>query len=122
MKPYKPVPKFEDILRESTKQYEVDCDEYWDKLSYDDKLKSFYSVVKRICKGELEDRGSYRWVLYNVFGFNQDSYSIGMDCGFLELHNAIYSHKEIDDMLKGFVEFTNADEEKANKFIKKSLY
>jgi len=76
-------------MKAESEAYEKDCDSYWNALSYEDKLMAFYSVVKRICKGELEDQGSYRWVLYEVFGFDFDSYIIGMECGFMDLHNAI---------------------------------
>ncbi len=80
--------------------YEKTCEEYWDKLSYEDKLKAFYSVVKRIHTAELIDRGSYRWALYDVFKFDMDAYGIGMECGFMELHNSIYTQDEIDELMK----------------------
>ena len=75
-------------------EYEKECDDYWKNLSYDDQLKAFYSVVKRIHKGEIEDGGSYRWVLYDVFGFGPDAYGIGMECGYMVLHNSIMSKDE----------------------------
>lgn len=74
--------------------YEKTCEEFWDKLSYDDKLKAFYSVVKRIHQAELVDRGSYRWALYDVFKFDTDAYGIGMECGYMELHNSITTTEE----------------------------
>jgi hypothetical protein len=85
-------PEWKDIqdkIELSTLQYEKDCDEYWDNLSYDDKLKAFYSVVKRIVKGDIEENRSYRGVLYDVFGFDADAYGIGMEAGYLSLHNSI---------------------------------
>ena len=75
-------------------EYEKECDDYWKNLSYDDQLKAFYSVVKRIHKGEIEDGGSYRWVLYDVFGFGPDSYGIGIECGYMVLHNSIIPKDE----------------------------
>ena len=76
-------------MEEVAKEYEKECDTYWKGLSKEDQLKAFYSVVKRIHKGEIEEQGSYRWVLYNVFGFGPEAYSIGMECGFLDLHNML---------------------------------
>ena len=76
-------------MEEGRVAYEKQCDDYWNGLSYEDQLMAFYSVVKRIHKGDLVDRGSYRWVLYDVFGFGPDAYILGMDCGYMELHNAI---------------------------------
>lgn len=82
---------------ESTKLYEKECDEYWNDLEYEDQLKAFYSVVKRIYQGEIKDKGSYRWVLYDVFGFGPEAYSIGMDCGYMYLHNAIFQGEEANN-------------------------
>lgn len=77
----------------STK-YESEAESFWDSLSYDDKLKCFYSVCKRIHKGDIEDRGTYRYVLYEIFGFEPDAYAVGMMCGYLNIHNAIEVEKE----------------------------
>ena len=78
-----------EAYEEAAKQYERECEEYWNTLSYEEQLKTFYSVISRVVKGELEDKGSYRHVLYEVFGFGPDAYTIGMKCGFLRLHNSI---------------------------------
>lgn len=85
-------PEWKDIqdkVELSTLLYEKECDEYWDNLSYDDKLKAFYSVVKRIVEAEIIEGRSYRGVLYDKFQFDMDSYVIGMDCGYMTLHNSI---------------------------------
>ena len=76
------------------KQIEQEQEEYWNSLSKDDQLKAFCAVVRRIVQGELRDKGSYRWVLYDVFGFGPEAYVRGMDCGFMALHNAIVTDKE----------------------------
>ena len=98
----------EDIIKERTanldnalaesiaEHYAVQCDKFWDMVPQDVRLMMFYSVVKRIHKAELEDQGSYRWALYDVFGFGPEAYSIGMECGYFELHNSIYTHEEIE--------------------------
>jgi len=70
--------------------YDNASETLWNSLPYDDQLKVFHAVVKRICKAEIEERGSYRYALYDVFGFEPDAYVIGMDCGYLDLHNALY--------------------------------
>ena len=78
-----------DYMEESAKKYSEDADVFWDGLSEEDRLKAFYSVCKRIHKGDVIDRGSYRYVLYDIFGFNFDAYTIGMNCGYLDIHNYI---------------------------------
>jgi hypothetical protein len=101
MKNYFASPEFAEfsrIYQESTAAYAADCDKYWDNLSYDDKLMAFSSVVKRIVKGDLKDRGSYRYVLYDVFGFDMDSYAIGMDCGYMDLHNSVVDIDELEQL------------------------
>lgn len=70
-------------------QEKQEMDAWWESLSKEDQMKAFYSVVSRIVKGELEDQGSYRYVLYDVFGFDGEAYLMGMNCGFMSLHNAI---------------------------------
>lgn len=84
------------IQTEWEEKYSAEQDEKWNALDYDTKLSMFYSVVKRIVKGELVDHGSYRYILYDVFGFGPDAYTLGMMCGFLELHNAIYTQQDLD--------------------------
>ena len=77
------------VMLEAKDAKEKECDEYWNNLDYEDRLKAFYSVVKRIYQGEIKDKGSYRWVLYDVFNFGPEAYILGMDCGYMYLHNAI---------------------------------
>ena len=51
-------------------------------------------MCKRIYKAELVDRGSYRDALYDVFGFDMHMYGRGMDCGYMNIHNAIHIGEE----------------------------
>lgn len=87
----------QDAYKESASLYEKDCNDFWEGLSYEDKLKAFYSVCKRLYKGEIQERRSYRGVLYDVFQFDMDSYGVGMECGYMDLHNAIYPDGKPDD-------------------------
>jgi len=88
------------LLQELQKEVEAankaDAEAFWDNLSYEDKLWAFYSVVSRIYQGEIKDKGSYRYVLYDVFGFGPEAYGLGMDCGYMYLHNAIYDGEEVN--------------------------
>ena len=86
------------LFDEIEKEYDDEADQLWNSLSQDDKQRAFYSVVKRLVKGELLDRGTYRYVLYNVFGFDSDSYFMGMNCGYMELHNSIYTQEEMREL------------------------
>jgi hypothetical protein len=86
------------LFEEIEKNYDNDANTWWEKLSEDERQLAFYSVVKRLVKGEIEDRGSYRYVLYDVFGFDASAYVMGMNCGFMELHNSIYTREEMREL------------------------
>ncbi len=74
-----------------------DAEKFWQNLSYEDKCNAFHAVVSRIVKAELIDKGSYRYAIYEVFGFQADMYARGMNCGFLALHNSISDDYDYDD-------------------------
>jgi hypothetical protein len=76
-------------MEKSRKIYEHDNDTWWNGLTEEEREDAFYAVVKRIHKAELQDRGTYRYALYNVFGFDPGMYMRGMDCGYMAIHNAI---------------------------------
>jgi hypothetical protein len=42
----------------------------------------------------------YRYVLYNVFGFDAGMYALGMDCGYMALHNSIMTEEQFNEMHK----------------------
>lgn len=77
---------------------EKEANDFWDSLSYDDKCNAFHAVVSRIFDGDIKQRGSYRYVLYDVFKFSPDMYTRGMDCGYMALHNAIFDGEELVEM------------------------
>jgi hypothetical protein len=76
-------------MEKSRKIYEHDNDTWWNGLTEQEREDAFYAVVKRIHKAELQDKGTYRWALYDVFGFDPGMYMRGMDCGYMSIHNAI---------------------------------
>lgn len=84
-------------LQEAVEARRQEMDAWWEQLPYDDKLRAFYSVVKRIYEGDVVDRRSYRGVLYGTFNFEADSYGIGMECNYLDLHNVIFSGLENEE-------------------------
>jgi hypothetical protein len=77
------------LQEESRNEYDEDAEKFWDSLSHDGQLKAFYSVCKRIYEGDVVKKGSYRYVLYDVFQFDMSSYGVGMECRYMELHNLI---------------------------------
>lgn len=86
--------KIRQAYQEHTNQYEKETDEWWNNLEYEDKLRAFYSVCKRIYQGDVVERTSYRGVLYDVFEFDMDSYGLGLECKYMDLHNFIQNGME----------------------------
>jgi hypothetical protein len=89
---------------------EIMNDAWWNGLTEEEREEAFYAVCKRIHKAELEQRGSYRYALYDVFGFDPGMYMRGMDCGFMAIHNAIFDSEELMYM-KRVTRFEVIDEE-----------
>lgn len=90
-------------------EYEAKNEEWWNGLTEQEREDAFYAVIKRMYKAEVQDRGTYRWALYNVFGFDPGMYGRGMDCGYMSLHNIIYDGLELETM-KGVTRFEVIDD------------
>lgn len=85
-------------IEKGREQYEQDTDSWWDNLTEKEREDAFYSVIKRMYKAEVIDRGSYRWALYDVFGFDPGMYGAGMDCGYMAMHNIIFDGLDFEKM------------------------
>jgi hypothetical protein len=104
---------------EAMKEIEIEQEAYWNSLSKEDQLKAFCAVTRRICQAELVDKGSYRWALYDVFGFGPESYTQGMDCGYMAIHNAIMDEDHNIHLLREFCKNYDIEnsEEKIIEFL-----
>ena len=80
-----------EIYTEARDEYARQADEFWNSLNEEQRLQAFYSVASRIHQGELVDKQSYRGVLYSTFGFGTEAYTVGMDAGYMEIHNRLLS-------------------------------
>ena len=94
---------FSEELHNSFQRWEVELEEdhnkFWNGLSKDDQLKAFCSVMRLLYKAEIKDRGSYRYTLYDVFGFGSESYVQAQVSGFLAIHNAIWDGERLGDLI-----------------------
>lgn len=77
-------------FREAIRQDESAQEVYWATLTPEQQLDAFCCVVRRIYRGDVVDRGSYRYVLYDVFGFGPEAYVPAQCAGYLDIHNLIY--------------------------------
>ena len=80
-------------------ELEEDHDKFWNGLSEDDQLKAFCSVMRRLHKAEIEEHGTYRYTLYDVFGFGHESYVEAQVSGFLAIHNAIWDGERLGQLI-----------------------
>lgn len=115
------------IFNEAMKQTENDSEAYWNSLSQDEQLKVFCAVSRRIHQGEIVNKGSYRHVLYSVFGFGPEAYAQAQCSGYLSIHNAIYDGERVRDHIKDFVtkhmDITNDNlDSQLDKYIKKLYF
>lgn len=98
------------VYEEVRRANDADAERFWDKLSYEDKCNAFHAVVSRIFEAEIKQKGSYRYALYNVFGFGPDMYVRGMNCGFMALHNSIMTDEQFNEANKWMCEDAGKDQ------------
>lgn len=88
--------EYSKMFQEAMDLIEKDSEAFWNSLSKDDQLKAFCAVSRRIHQGEIVDKGSYRHVLYGVFGFGPEAYAPAQCAGYLDIHNAIVTEDDND--------------------------
>ena len=88
-----------EVQEKDEENLHAQMDDWWNSLSKDAQEKAFFSVVKRLNQYECEDDLSYRQVL-DKFGFDGSGsgYYLGINCGFMNLHNCVAPHKDMQEM------------------------
>ena len=89
-------------FREAMAEVEKESEAYWNGLSKEDQLKAFCAVSRRIHRAEIVDQGTYRWALYDVFGFGPEAYAPAQLAGYLDIHNSICTLDELKQFLLAF--------------------
>jgi hypothetical protein len=108
----KALQELSDISQEFEKAYkerDVENDAWWNGLTEKEREDAFYAVCKRIHEGDVVKGGSYRYVLYDTFGFDPGMYVDGMNCGYMAIHNAISDGEDYQKM-RGVNRFEVIDE------------
>jgi hypothetical protein len=105
------------------KEVENEEETYWNSLTKEQQLCAFNSVCRRIIKGELQDKGTYRYVLYSVFGFGPEAYARAQMAGYLEIHNSIWDSQHEERLLTAFAKSLGVEdaETKAKNFLTSNL-
>jgi hypothetical protein len=117
-------PEWKESMEEQQKwqdQFEKESEAAWNSLDQETQLKIFCAISRKIFQGELQDRGTYRHVLYDVFGFGPESYAPAQLSGYLAIHNAICDREEMADKVRKFAAENNISTEKIEKLIEHIL-
>lgn len=93
---FETLAELDKFQEEAEMEWNTSVNKFWNSLTKAEQLKAFHAVVSRIYEGEIKQKGTYRYILYEVFGFGPEAYGIGMDCGFMYLHNAINDGEELN--------------------------
>ena len=80
-------------------------------------------MCRRIVKGDLEDKGTYRYVLYSVFGFGPEAYVRAQMAGYLTIHNSIWDSQHEERLLAAFAKSLGVEdaETKAKNFLTSNI-
>jgi len=89
-------------FNEAMAEVEKESEAYWNSLSKEEQLKAFCAVSRRIHQAEIIDQGTYRWALYDVFGFGPEAYAPAQLAGYLAIHNSIMGPDHDERLLKAF--------------------
>lgn len=100
--------------------FEKESEDYYKSLSKEEQLKVFCAVVRRIHKASLEDKGTFRYTLYDVFDFGPDAYWAALEAGYMAIHNGLYNEQDVYNLklkIKQFLEENNVPQEKVDTFL-----
>ena len=120
-----------DALHESGREFAKASDEwqqmansYFSSLEPEEQLWAFCSIVEKLCKGELDDRRSYRGVLYDTFGWGPEAYAAAQHAGFLGLHNSIYRFDDLEHVMSNTLKELEieVDSEKLRDALARNFY
>ena len=89
--------QYEDEVENFKKSFGTLCKQEWNTLSEEKRIMIWYYVCKQIYVNEFVDKGSYRHLIYTLFEFGPEVYSLGMDCGLMQIHNSITMTEDLRD-------------------------
>jgi hypothetical protein len=96
--------EFLKLEEEAREQYTQKAKEYFESLETDNQLLLFFYITNLIFENYFNDKGSYRGLLYDKFGFGPEAYSLGCDSGMFSLHNAISTPDELEERFNKVVD------------------
>ncbi len=101
--------EFLDMEVKAIVEYNQKAKEYFQSLETDNQLLLFFYITNIIFENYFNDKGSYRGLLYDKFGFGPEAYSLGMDSGMFALHNSISTPDELEERFNTLVKYLKLD-------------
>lgn len=89
--------KAQEAFRKFEEEFIKESESTWENLDQRTQLLVFCAVTRRLWQATEEDR-SYRGTLYDVFGFDTDSYVAAQISGFLDLYNSYMSTESLKSL------------------------
>ena len=106
---------------EAMQEIENASENYWNSLTKEQQLDAFCAVCRRIRRGDIVDKGTYRYVLYQIFEFGPEAYAPAQLAGYLDIHNSIFDADHDDKLLQEFAKFCGVPESKVHDFWVKTV-
>jgi hypothetical protein len=116
----KSLEEISDVFNEAVKRMEENQEAYWNSLTKEQQLDAFCAVVRRIRQGDMIDKGSYRYVLYQVFDFGAEAYLPAQMAGYLDIHNAIFTSEQEARLLESFAKFHGLPEDAVSRYYRET--
>jgi hypothetical protein len=114
--------EFLKLEEEAREQYTQKSKEYFDSLETDNQLLLFFYITNVIFDNYFNDKGSYRGLLYDKFGFGPEAYSLGCDSGMFELHNSISTPDELEERFQKLIKYLNLNLSKEQMISAKNYF
>lgn len=89
--------KAQEAFKKFEEEFIKESENAWENLGRRTQLLVFCAVTRRLWQATEEDH-SYRGTLYDVFGFDTDSYVAAQISGFLDLHNSYMSTERLKSL------------------------
>jgi len=83
------------IYNDLKKQMLEDGESVWNNLTYDERL-ALLCYISKILHEHAMEGGTYRYLIYERFGFDLDAYAPLHLCGLLAIHNLISGKLKIE--------------------------
>jgi len=79
------------------KRLEAEDNDWWLALDNDTRIRAFRQIMKLLYIGEVQQRSTYRHMVYTVFGLGPEGYADGLN-HFMAIHNLLFKAWEAEQV------------------------